>query len=164
MTTRLFIDLERCRECDQCTAKCNYFYHPENQGVLFLREKAEMALTCRHCEEAPCVKACPVEALEKQPDGTLKRYNLRCVSCKTCCFACPFGVLLPELVPYKTSMCDYCLDRLPEGKMPLCVETCPELAIQYGAIEPIPEKHWFLVNEYLVVHRIPWNAAEMKEK
>ncbi len=163
MPKRLFLDLERCRACRACSAQCDYYYHPGNQGILFLREKAELFLTCRHCEEAPCVKACPVEALEKQSNGALKRHNLRCVSCKTCCFACPFGVLLPELVPYKTSMCDYCLDKISEDKMPLCVQTCPELAVQFGDIEPDPEKHWILVDAYLVVHHVPWNVVE-KEK
>lgn len=162
MIRRLFLDLERCRECRECTAQCAYYYHPENQGILFLREKAELFLTCRHCEEAPCVKVCPAEALEKQSNGALKRYNLRCVSCKSCCFACPFGVLLPELVSYKTSMCDYCVDQLSEKEVPLCVETCSQEAIQYGFIEPDSEKQWILLDDHCVVHWIPWYAMEKK--
>ena len=60
------------------------FYHPDNDGVLSLREFATYAVICRQCELANCVEACPKEALEQQPDGTLKRYNLRCIACRSC--------------------------------------------------------------------------------
>jgi Fe-S-cluster-containing dehydrogenase component len=160
MAKRLYIDLEACRKCKECKVACSYYYHPFNDGVQYLREIGEFAVTCRKCSEAPCVKACPSDALEKQEDGVVHRYNLRCVSCNTCSYACPFGTILPEVIPYATSRCDYCIGRLAEGEEPLCVKDCPEKAVQYGDFEPDEKAFKFLVNEHLIVHSIPWKKEE----
>jgi len=156
MAKRLFIDLELCRKCSECKASCSYYYHPYNHGILYLRELGEFAATCRQCEDAPCVKACPTDALEKQDDGIVKRYNMRCVACRTCCYACPFGTILPEVIPYAVSRCDFCLNRLQGEQTPVCLDGCPEKAIQYGNFEPDPKKHYFQVGEHLIVHAVPW--------
>ena len=153
---RLFIDLEKCYRCKQCTAKCSYFHHPENKGIITLLELATKAQICRKCEEAPCVKACPQEALEKQPDGTLKRYSMRCTGCKTCALACPFGTIYPEIVPYLTSQCDYCLGKGDE-KEPECISSCPEGAVQFIEVEESKEKDIYLIGENLAVHSVPWS-------
>lgn len=161
---RLYIDLEICYKCKECTAKCDYFYHPENKGITTLLEKATHILVCRKCEEAPCVKACPNEALEKQPDGSLKRYSMRCTGCKTCTLACPFGAIYPEVVPYLTSQCDHCLKGLKEGshpvdgmgELPECVKICPEKAVQYIEVEESKEKDIYFIGNNLAVHAIPW--------
>jgi len=152
---KLFIDLEGCSKCRDCTVSCSYFYHPDNNGINSLRELAHFALICRHCEEAPCVKVCPKEALEKQKDGLLKRYSMRCVACRSCIVACPFGTIYPEVIPYLLSSCDYCLDRA-NRKLPLCVETCPEKVIRYEEVEQDSKKNYFAVGKNLIVHYIPW--------
>ena len=160
MAKRLFIDLEIRRKCKDCDVACSYYYHPFNNGALYLRELGEFAVTCRQCDEAPCVNACPSEALEKQEDGIVKRYNLRCVACNTCSYACPFGTILPEVIPYAVSRCDYCTGRLKEGEVPVCVGGCGEGAIQYGEFEPDAKQHRFSVGDNLVVHSIPWKKEE----
>ena len=156
MAKRLFIDLVKCRQCEECKASCSYFYHPFNDGILHLREIAEFGATCRQCDKAPCVTACPTDALEKQNDGIVKRYNLRCVACRTCCYACPFGVILPEVIPYAVSRCDFCIGRLGESEEPTCLGGCPEGAIQYGEFEPDLKEKLFQIGEHLIVHIIPW--------
>lgn len=160
MQKRLFIDLEICRKCHDCNVGCSYFYHPFNSGTIYLRELGEFAATCRQCGEAPCVNGCPADALEKQENGILERYNLRCVACRTCCFACPFGTILPEVIPYAVSRCDFCIGRLKEGEVPVCVGGCGEGAIQYGEFESHPEEHRFSVGDHLIVHAIPWKKEE----
>ena len=161
MAKRLFIDLEECRKCDVCKAKCSYFYHPFNDGVQYLREIAEFSVTCRHCEEAPCIKSCPTDALEKLQDDIVHRYNMRCVACNTCSYACPFGTILPNIITYAVSRCDFCLGRLAEGEQPLCVGECSEGAIQYGEFEENPKEHRFSVGEHLIVHSILWKKEEI---
>ncbi len=156
MAKRLFIDLEKCRRCEKCTIRCGYFYHPDNLGILALREFSTFAVICRQCEEANCVRACPKEALEKQPDGVLRRYNLRCISCKSCAVACPFGTILTDLVPYYSSACDYCLGR-PAGKTeeaPECVVSCPEHALEYREVSEDVAQDIYLVGERLAVHAV----------
>ena len=160
MTKRLFIDLEICRKCNKCEVACSYFYHPFNSGVIYLREIAEFAATCRHCDEAPCIRGCAAEALEKQEDGVVKRHNLRCVACNTCSYACPFGTIIPEIIPYATSRCDFCIGRLGEKEVPVCVGGCGEKAVQYGEFEPDLKDHRFAVGDHLVVHSIPWKKEE----
>ncbi|MDI6641340.1 MAG: 4Fe-4S dicluster domain-containing protein [Elusimicrobiota bacterium] len=162
---RIFIDLETCYKCRKCTAKCSYFYHQseilktpiENFGIEKLFVYGAQYLICRRCEEKFCVNSCPNDALEKDEKGILHRYLMRCTSCKSCTVACPFGTIYPELVPYKTSQCDFCLGRLDDGKEPICVETCPEKAIKYIEIEEEAEKNIYFIGDHLAIHSIPWN-------
>ena len=162
---RVFIDLEISNRHPEAVIPCSYFYHPDNQGVTALKELATFAIICRQCEEGTCVQSCPQDALEKQEDGTLKRYNMRCISCKSCAFACPFGTILPEIIPYGLSQCDYCLDRLGEGEKPLCVQECPvEGMVEYREVEEDPEKNIFLVGEHLAVRAARWKKVETEAK
>jgi Fe-S-cluster-containing dehydrogenase component len=163
MAKRLFIDLEKCRKCKECPVTCSYYYHPGNNGVLALREFATYAVICRQCEEAGCVNACPKEALEKQEDGTLKRYNMRCVSCKSCGIACPFGTILPELLPFYNSACDYCLGRAQEAGTPDCVGSCPEKAIEFREVSEEPDKNIFLIGEHLAVYAVNFRDKLARE-
>lgn len=160
MAKRLYIDLDKCRKCDTCNAECSYFYHPYNNGVISLREIAEFSSSCRKCEKAPCVNACPHDALEKLEDGIVKRYNMRCVSCNSCSYACPFGTILPEIIPYAASRCDYCIDRLKADEEPVCVVSCTEDAIKFGDFEPDLKDYRFSVGENLIVRSIPWKKEE----
>lgn len=163
MAKRLFIDLEKCRRCKECPVKCSYFYHPENNGTLALREFATYALICRQCEEANCVEACTKEALEKQENGTLKRYNLRCISCKSCSIACPFGTILPELIPYYTSACDYCLGRSPDVKVPDCIEGCPKDAVEFKEVTEDPDKGVYFIGDRLAVYTVSFKKKLAQE-
>jgi Fe-S-cluster-containing dehydrogenase component len=156
---RVFIDLDLCDDCgerEDCIAKCSYPYHPGNDGVTSLRELAAYGVICRQCESGNCINACTEEALEKGDDGILRRYNMRCISCKSCAVACPFGTIYPELVPYGLSRCDYCIQRLEPGEDPLCVTTCPLGAIKYVEIEPDESKSMHGVGENLVVKCEVW--------
>ncbi len=156
---RLFIDLELCDKCRECKVACAYFYHPQNNGIDSLREYATFATICRQCAEAPCVNSCYHNALEKQADGLLKRYSMRCTSCKSCAIACPFGVIFPELIPYINSRCDYCLS-LGKQKMPLCVSSCFYKAVELKEVAEDKEKNIFLVGDNLAVHSLKWGKID----
>ena len=147
--------------------QCSYPYHryypydrwadkAGNDGVTALRELAAYAVVCRKCESANCVTACPKEALEKDDDGILRRYNLRCIGCRSCAVACPFGTIYPQAIPFLASGCDYCLGRLKPGEVPLCVETSPKGAIEYTEIEPDESKNIHKVGDHLVVKCEVW--------
>jgi Fe-S-cluster-containing dehydrogenase component len=177
---RVFIDLDLLDKTEhegKLDIKCSYPYHdyapyerdchcmadrerppdrPANNGVIALRETAAYAVICRKCESANCVNSCPTEALEKDEEGILRRYNMRCISCGSCAVACPFGTIYAETVPYLASRCDYCLERLKSGEVPLCVETSPDGIIQYVEIEPDEEKSIYKVGDHLVVKCEVW--------
>lgn len=159
MNPVLFIDLDRCRRCRSCKAPCSYRLLRGNDGVARLRETAEFSVICRHCENPPCVKACPASALERGPDGILVRHGHRCVACRSCCHACPFGALLPELMRIEASGCDFCLGRLKDGESPACVGGCGEGSILYGDFKPDPRSRLYAVGGHLVVHAIPWGEG-----
>lgn len=163
-SVRLFIDLDVCAqaECKQCTVDCSYFYHPGNNGVFSVAELATFALVCRRCEEPHCVAACPVEALEQQSEkeNLLIRHNVRCVGCRTCSHACPYGTIYPEYVPVMTHVCDFCSDRRDVNGEPVCAVTCPYNAISLRSTEGELPQDTFLVGDNLLVHSTHWDREK----
>jgi len=173
---RLFVDLDVCErgECKTCTIQCSYFYHHpgytekdtsclfverfDNNGILSVVELATYALVCRRCDEPHCVNACPVEALEQQgeKDKMLLRHNMRCVSCKSCSHACPYGTIYPEHVPYLIHNCDFCLDRRDQKNEPLCLKSCPYGALSLKEGDGELDENTFLVGDNLIVHSTHW--------
>jgi Fe-S-cluster-containing hydrogenase component 2 len=160
MTKRLFIDLTLCDECKDCRVDCRYFYRPHatDHGMLALRERATMLLVCRHCENATCVAACRFEALERQADGALKRHNLRCVSCKCCSLACPFGTIYPDAVPFYETNCDLCVANGRET--PPCVASCERGAVDYREVAA-EEEDIHLVGDHLAVRARRWRKEDV---
>ena len=162
---KLFIDIPRLLDKPEAVEgiKCEYMSHRENQGAFSLLEVAQFAAYCRRCEEAFCILACPREALERQDNGLIKRFNMRCVGCKSCILACPFGTVFPEVINYVTAKCDYCLNQLkddPEYE-PLCVRTSPPEALQMVQIEvEDPEKHIYFAGDNLAVRTPGWRQKE----
>ncbi|MFH1039345.1 MAG: 4Fe-4S dicluster domain-containing protein [PVC group bacterium] len=157
---KLLIDLEALRAVDPAAIDCSYIDHPDNRGVIDLIEKATFFLICRHCELGTCVQACPQEALEKEENEVVRRYVLRCSNCYSCAAACPFGTIIPEYIPYKTPVCDYCLGRLGEDEVPLCSRRAPKGAILFGDFEENEEEGIYQVNDHLLVKAIAWKTGE----
>lgn len=157
MSKKLFIDLEICDGCEECTVECTYMYKPRmaDHGILSLREQAHFALICRRCEEPSCVAACRFDALERQDDGVMKRYNMRCVSCKSCANACSFGTIYLETIPFYVTRCDCCVGS--NGRKPACVSGCSKKAIEFKDVEESPENNIYVVSENLAVHSPKWD-------
>lgn len=161
---KLFLDYEKYTKTAGFKTECDTFYHPDNEGLMSLIELAAFSLVCRKCVDAPCANACPKQALEKQDSGTVKRYNMRCIGCKSCVLACPFGVLYPEVINYPAHSCSYCLKNLAD-EAPLCVKTATDKdVLQYIEIKEDKEKHNFAVGEQFVVHAVPWEREFKKKK
>ena len=81
---------------------------------------------CMHCLQPACVAACPVGALSKNDDGATVYDDQKCIGCRYCMLACPFGIPTFEWdkpVAY-IRKCIYCPDLLAEGKDPACVQAC----------------------------------------
>ena len=77
-----------------------------------------------HCTDAPCIAACPVGCLSKDPDTGFTIYdNTNCIGCHSCALACPFGA--PTFgEDDKMTKCDGCYDRVKAGLQPACVQAC----------------------------------------
>ena len=99
---------------------------------------------CRHCLEPACVSACLVGAMQKTPEGPVIYDGQRCMGCRYCMVACPFGIpryQWDRAVPY-VRKCTLCYPRLKEGKLPACVEACPQKAAIFGdRAELLAEAH-----------------------
>ncbi len=109
---------------------------------------------CFHCDNPPCVKVCPVDATFKRQDGLVLIDNERCIGCKFCMAACPYSTRVfnwdepvqkvditqiqysPETsLPAKVGTvekCDFCPDRVREGMLPPCVDSCPNGVFYFG--------------------------------
>lgn len=110
---------------------------------------------CRHCLEPACVSACLVGALRKMDTGAVIYDESRCMGCRYCMMACPYGIpryKWESAVPY-VRKCILCHDRIKEGKQPACTTACPFGATIFGTreemlgeahrrIEAEPEKYY----------------------
>jgi len=141
MAEKLVIDLAKIDLQQSSGVRCSYKHHPANKGIDALVEMLRFSLICRRCESAPCIAACPQNALEKiatenNDAGILKRANMLCTGCGSCAIACPFGTIYTDLIPYPSSVCDRCTDRLEDNGKPLCVNTCSDGSIDYRQVGP----------------------------
>lgn len=142
-----YVELERCTKCWACQIACKS-WKGIDAGTVSLRRVVEVtngkfpdltrtfiSLSCMHCDKPACVAVCPTGALSKRSeDGIVVVDATKCIGCHYCFFACPFGI--PQ---YDGTMqkCDMCLDRLAEGKEPMCVATCPNGALHFGTMEEL---------------------------
>jgi formate dehydrogenase iron-sulfur subunit len=97
-------------------------------GGHFVRQQ------CRHCKDPACVSACIVGALRKTDEGPVIYDSDKCMGCRYCMVACPYGIPRYEWdkpVPY-VRKCTMCYHRIKEGRQPACTEACPEKATIFG--------------------------------
>jgi formate dehydrogenase iron-sulfur subunit len=90
---------------------------------------------CMHCVDPACVSACPVGALQKQENGAVTYDCTKCIGCRYCMVACPFGIPKfewEETLP-RIRKCTFCVDRQAEGMEPACAAACPTGALTFGA-------------------------------
>jgi len=128
------IDPAKCTGCSLCEYVCvleknEPLWNPLRSRIRVIRltPAFNLALTCRFCENAPCVRACPRNALFQSEEGFILSDEARCDRCGWCIQACPHGGI--SLHPDKASVlvCDLCKNN-PEG--PQCVGLCPEEALE----------------------------------
>jgi formate dehydrogenase iron-sulfur subunit len=89
---------------------------------------------CMHCLEPACASACLARALDKTPTGPVVYHKDRCLGCRYCMVACPFGVPKYEYesaLPY-VRKCTFCADRQAKGLAPGCTSVCPTGALTFG--------------------------------
>jgi len=156
---RLIIDLQKCDKCESCCVDCGYHdrLHTQEHGMSGLRERATFALICRRCNSASCMDACAFEALQRGEDGILHRRNLRCVSCKMCAHACPFGTIYTDMLSFYQVNCDMCLER--NDTEPPCVASCPHGALEYRVTDPADtETH--VIDKHLAARANRWVRQE----
>lgn len=91
-----------------------------------------LPMMCQHCENAPCMKACPEEAILRRDDGLVWISPERCNGCGLCAEACPYDVVYVDTERALAQKCTGCAHRVDEGLLPRCAEICPHDAIRFG--------------------------------
>jgi Fe-S-cluster-containing dehydrogenase component len=143
-------------------------------GPVPKKDKYYMPVQCHQCDNAPCVKVCPIEATWKEEDGiVVVDYNW-CIGCRYCEAACPYharrfnwsapqvpadeinpdqGYLSNRIRPQGVmEKCTFCLHRTRRGDMPACLEACPTGSRVFGDLnDPNSEIRWVLENKRVFI-------------
>ncbi|VUC87285.1 anaerobic dimethyl sulfoxide reductase subunit B [Salmonella sp. NCTC 11881] len=99
-----------------------------------------LSISCNHCEDPACTKVCPSGAMHKRDDGFVVVNEEVCIGCRYCHMACPYGAPQYNAAKGHMTKCDGCYDRVAEGKKPICVESCPLRALDFGPIDELRKK------------------------
>lgn len=101
---------------------------------------------CNHCEKPICMEVCPASAISKRDDGIVIIDADKCIGCRYCSWACPYGA--PQFNEEEKVMtkCNFCYDLQAQGEKPACVDGCPYRVLEFGDIEELKAKHGNLNN------------------
>jgi Fe-S-cluster-containing dehydrogenase component len=89
---------------------------------------------CNQCDNPPCVQVCPVGATFKTEDGVVLVDDNRCIGCRYCIQACPYGARYLHPERETADKCTFCYHRITKGMLPACVEVCPTQARIFGDV------------------------------
>lgn len=141
---RIFVHKELCSGCRACQVAC-VAQHEEMFGTATARIRVvkvdaqgiDHPHVCRLCRRAPCIAACPVDALYKDAEtGAVLLRAERCIGCWSCVDACPFGMASLHSETGLALICDLC------GGDPACVKRCATGAISYSERDTHPLPRW----------------------
>ncbi len=153
MSKAILYDATLCINCKQCEAACAERNKlPYNDAVAAEQKQSAHKFTvvversdkfmrhlCMNCLDPTCASVCPVGAFTKTAAGPVVYDETKCMGCRYCMVACPFGV--PKYEWEKTlplvRKCDMCADRVLAGKPTACTEACPTGATKFGERESL---------------------------
>jgi len=169
------VDVTKCTGCRGCQVACKQwnglsgvktgfsgsYENPPKVGgttwtkVKFVEEQQAggkvrflfRKIQCMHCTEASCIEVCPAGAISKQDNGTTLIDQERCIGCKNCNVACPFGAVGFDPAAGVSRKCWLCQNRLENDMPPACVKACPPGAVQSGDRDVLLAKAKVRVNE-----------------
>jgi len=141
---RIWVDQDKCLGCKSCELACATERDSVSKTLHGARQEAELPvsrvgvhgktgasfpLQCRHCQDAPCLRACPAGAMQRDlATGIIFADQSKCRGCWMCVMSCPFGCVIPSGAHQVAIKCDLCLHR----EEPACVAACPTGALIYS--------------------------------
>ena len=134
-------DPDKCVGCTVCEYACAFekekVFNPLKSRIRTVRlhPLINLAVTCRLCEDAPCVAACPRDALEQsEKTGVIMVDEEKCNGCGWCIEACDYGAITLHPEKRVVVVCDLC-----DGE-PKCIEWCPEEALDFVTRDQLAQK------------------------
>ncbi len=129
---------------------------------------------CNHCDKPPCVRVCPTQATFKREDGIVVMDYHRCIGCRYCMAACPYGsrsfnwfdprrvlesdkvnIDFPTRMKGVVEKCNFCAERLAVGQLPKCVEACKAKALTFGDLEDAGSDLRKVLRSHYTIRRKP---------
>jgi carbon-monoxide dehydrogenase iron sulfur subunit len=134
MNRILVVDYEKCTGCRNCEMACSVFHtracNPAKSAVRIVKWETrglDVPVVCQQCEDPACANICPVQAISRHADtGAMMVDYDRCVGCRMCIVACPFGAISFDRDRRQVVKCDLC-----GGVEPWCVRFCKPGALSY---------------------------------
>jgi molybdopterin-containing oxidoreductase family iron-sulfur binding subunit len=138
-------------------------------------EESSFLVFCNHCDNPPCVRACPTKATFKRKDGIVAMDYHRCIGCRFCMAACPYGMRsfnwrdprpfidkatynkeFPTRMRGVVEKCNFCVERLAKGLQPACVEACGDTgAMTFGDLNDPHSEIQKVLKENFTIQRKP---------
>lgn len=143
-----WVDTKNCVDCGTCAHACRRANNtPEDEAcrrkILICESSSgdtkHVSVSCMHCSNPSCVSVCPAGALSKrEADGIVVVDKGKCIGCRYCYQACPFGV--PHYTHNGMDKCDCCVgNEIYPEQTPACADACPHDALHFGSIDRLQE-------------------------
>jgi len=141
----LMIDNGSCWGCKTCEVACKQEMG-SSDGIKLIRVSEDgprvidgkldfvfQVNVCRHCDDPPCVDACPVDAVTRREDGIVVINYDECSGCESCVDACPYDAIAFDKDKGIAQKCNLCHHRVDKGLLPACADNiCPAHCIFFG--------------------------------
>jgi anaerobic dimethyl sulfoxide reductase subunit B (iron-sulfur subunit) len=159
-----YVDASACTACKACMIACKdknnlpvginwrkvYEYgggtwspDPANSSLLLANNVFvySVSIACMHCQNPLCVEVCPAGAMTKNADGLVLVDADKCIGCRYCEWACPYGAPQFDEAAGVMTKCNFCQDLQAQGQNPACVDACPMRALEFGELANLRAKH-----------------------
>lgn len=147
----MLVDLRRCTGCHACSVACKTEHHVPLGGFRIRTRYLErpdrptlafLPLLCMHCRDAPCIEACPNNAMVREADGRVVVDKTECLADGACIKSCPYGAIYVDPQEHVADKCDLCRDRTDVGLEPACVNACPTDTLKFVDLEAGGGPEW----------------------
>jgi Fe-S-cluster-containing dehydrogenase component/formate-dependent nitrite reductase membrane component NrfD len=140
------IDLRKCIGCHACTIACKAEHQipvgvnrcwvkTVEKGTFPDTRRFFFPVLCNQCDEAPCARICPTNALFKRRDGIVDLHGDSCIGCRACMVACPYDQLFIDPNTHTAEKCNFCANRVENELLPACVSVCPTECRIFGDLD-----------------------------